>query len=335
MRVRPIECDQLAGLFPQLAELLEIGENQRDLTLATLEWFFFRNPAGDGLYAGAFEGEKLAGVASIAPKRFRIGGREVLAAEIGRTMTHAAFRGRGIFSRLVEYLIAQAGDRGYAFLYGTPNQASGEIYLGKLGWSSLFRWERSARPLVWADHPMVPSRVRWAAPMVQPLWNLIFPLRSRATDCTVDDTAHADVAGLVDQACAIDRGGGYTEWRFDRPGHSYKHVHCWRGDGILIGWAVAKLVEDEQRRRVHIGDWWTSPDRAALRGLLAGAVDLAQELSATELYVADRRRGTPRVDRSLGFLTRASRMPVIAFPLNHGVEDLQRWDFRDADADMY
>jgi GNAT superfamily N-acetyltransferase len=213
LSVRPIAREQLDGLYPQLAELLEVGGDERTFTIATLDWFFFSNPAGDGVYAGAFENDKLVGVASITPKPFRIDGQNVLGGEIGRVMTHAAFRGRGVFSMLVESLVAAARERGYAFLYATPNQASGRIFIGKLGWSILFHWDRSARPLAWGNHPMLPAPARRAAPLIKPAWNVAFPLRASGTKCTVDDMASPDVADLVDASCAIARSAAYLNWR--------------------------------------------------------------------------------------------------------------------------
>jgi GNAT superfamily N-acetyltransferase len=333
IEILPIARAELDGLYPQLAELLEVDETARAATIATLDWFFFRNPAGDGVYAGAFEDGKLAGVASITPKPFLIARRPALAGELGRAMTHAAFRGRGIFSRLVAYLVGEARERDYAFLYGTPNEASGRLY-SKLGWTALFHWDRSARPLLWTDHPMLPLPARRAAPLMRPAWNIAFPLRSpRWMDCTVDPSPDAQAGRLLAADCALDRGGAYLQWRFARPGGTYHHLHCRRSDGELVGWAAASFVRDGDRRRMRIGDWWARPN--ALRGLLAGARDLAQELEATEIYAAGRRPGGPRIDRGYGFTVRPSRMPVVALPLHCGIDELARWDYREADADMF
>ena len=336
--VRRMAYKDLAEIYPQFAQLMGTGEPARAMTLATLEWFFRSNPAGQSVCAGAFDGDKLVCVTSIVPKPFCIGGEAVTAAEVSAATTDAAYRGRGLFSRLVTFLIEDARDSGYAFLYATPNPASGRIFLGKLGFTPLFHWNRSARAVAWNAHPSLPGLVRRVAPVMQPAWEAAFPLRARNTACTTDDRAHSEVVGLAkanDARCAVDRTAEYLDWRYSRPGRTYGHLHCRRDDGALVGWAATAFIREGERRRIRIGDWWTTPDRSSLHGLLAGARDLAGELGATELYIAGRRPTGPEPDRRYGFVTRASQRPVIGFSLHMDVSGLHDWDYREADADMF
>lgn len=336
IEVRSIAREELDELYPQLAALT--GADDRALTLAEYDWFFFRNPAGAGVCGGAFEGDRLVGVTSIAPKRMRVGGKSVKAGEVSRATTEPALRGRGLFSKLVGFLTEQARERDYGFLYATPNANSGPIFLGRLGFEPMFHWDRSARALAWGEHPTMPGPARPLARVLQPAWDVVFPLRRGGTVCTVDDHALAAVGQLANPdggRCVVDRTEAYLSWRYERPGRTYRHVHCRTEDGTLVGWAAASFVEEGLRRRLHVGDWWTAPQRNALPGLLAGTRELARESGATELYVAGRRPTSPKPDRRRGFVTRPSQRPVIGLSLHLDVGALQNWDYREADADMF
>ena len=340
VNIRPIEPQELEHLYPDLAELLEIGEESRTETLAVLNWFFFRNPFGNGIYAGAFDNEKLVGVASISPKPMYIRGEAVIAAEIGRTMTHASYRGRGIFSKLVAYLTAQAFERGYALLYGMPNTASGRIYIGRLGWKPLFHWNRAMRPLIWRNNSQLPPLARKTGSALGPLWDGFFPLRGGGLAISVAHTIDPGLADLATRTrtpstCAIDRHAAYLRWRFERPNVIYHHIYCRRGDGTLVGWAAGRCITHSGRDRFHLGDWLVSPGRDHLKSLLTGAFHLAHELQATDLYIAGRTVDGRAPDLRLGFIRRRSHAPIIGLSLAKDINTVNDWDYRDADADMF
>ena len=151
IEIRHILKRDFPEVIGDLAEIQGWSVEQRESELDVLDWWFFRNPLGDGIYAGAFEGDRLAAVASITPKSFRIDGELVLGAEIGRTMTHSDFRGQGLFTQLVEHLIGECRSRGIEIVFGTPNEASGRIYIGRLGWTPIFHPDRFLRPLDWGN----------------------------------------------------------------------------------------------------------------------------------------------------------------------------------------
>ena len=261
-------------------------------------------------------------------------------AEGSRAVTHEDFRGRGIFPQLVRFLAAEARRRGYAILYATPHPGSAPLFIERLKFQPMFHWSRAMRPLAWKHVALLPKPMRGAAWALQPAWELAFPLHGHRLDVRVGEIADPGVAELAEHVrpiteCVIDRDESYLRWRFARPGIAYHHVHCRRSDGALVGWAAARYVQQGERKRLHVGDWLAAPGHGHLRGVLAGARDLARELGATELYVAGRCVGGPGPDRRRGFLTRPSQMPVVGLGLEQSVEVFKSWDYREADADMF
>ncbi len=342
LEIRPIPRDGLSSVMEDFAEIEDILPEERDLALAVLDWWYFENPVGEGVYVGAFEGSKLVGMAGITPKRFSIRGRPVVGAEIGRTITHANFRGRGIFSKLVKFLVNEADRRDYRMVYGTPNEASGHTYLGKLDFSAFFHWNRFLRPVDWKKQPQVLGGVgRAIAPIVGRVWNLLFPLGSGFHDYTVEPAVREELClflrdATADVGCVLERSPEYLRWRFARPDRKYEHVYLWDREGRLRGWAVVLFVLVEGRQRAHIGDFWVHPwTTKNLRALITAVRNESLRRNAVEIYIGSRTRETSGLRPPTGFLSQKSAMPLIAISPAGGLLEFESWEYRDADADMY
>jgi GNAT superfamily N-acetyltransferase len=77
----------------------------------------------------------------IFPIRVKIGGRIVLAAQSGDTMTHKDHQGKGLFTGLAKQTYETAKEEGVAFVFGFPNQNSAPGFFRKLNWKPLPRFE--------------------------------------------------------------------------------------------------------------------------------------------------------------------------------------------------
>lgn len=268
-----------------------------------------------------------------------------MGAEIGRTITHPDSRGMGVFSSLVRYLVKSASERGYHVIYGTPNQASGKIYLGRLDFVSLFHWDRLVRPINWAHFgslAWMPGRV--VASAFGSIYNLLFPLRLGDYQYSVDNHIQPDLKTLVAQACHdsrcfIDRTSDYLQWRFAPLGREHLQVYVRDKSGELRGWAAVRYITTSDTRftRVHVGDFWINPqDKSILKALMAAIMIEGQKRGVDMIYVVSRTKETFHSYRSLGFFPRPSIMPVIAFaPTGYDLKKIQRWEYRDSDADMF
>jgi GNAT superfamily N-acetyltransferase len=353
LEIRTVGRDGLDALFDGLVPIRQYREAQRASVIADIRWWTFENPVGEGIQAGLYEGDTLAGVANITPKPFLHRGSPVLLAEIGGTETSPDFRGRGVFSQLVEFLVAAARERGYAGLYGTPNEASGRIYMGKLGWTGVFHWQRQLRLVRWTGareliEPRLPSRFRGAAGLASTAARLAGPAWDAALGLLAPSAAHSassdvapDLAPFLSKAVrgaglVLDRGDAYLRWRYGRPGRIYRHVYVRSRSGDLLGWAVyLQGVSPNGRARASVSDYWVEPWTAEnLRALIHAVFRDARAQGLEQLYVMSRPARNPIIGWREGFISSPSLMPVIAMPLALGLDAFAPWDYRDGDADM-
>ncbi|MDX6664985.1 MAG: hypothetical protein QOG68_1191, partial [Solirubrobacteraceae bacterium] len=149
MQPRLAEPGDVARVARQWAAITDVEDSQelQETIASRLGWWLGDTPSGPGSLAVVEEGATILGVAGWCPKQLLSGGEPILGAEIGTTMTAPQARGRGVFSSLVRFLVAEAERRGVRAIYGTPNAASGAPYVGKLDFKGIWPWVRWIRPL--------------------------------------------------------------------------------------------------------------------------------------------------------------------------------------------
>ena len=313
------------------------------MCLRGIDWWFFQNPWGNGIYAGAFSNSKLAGVASLTPKRFIVGGQPLMGAEIGGTMTHRAFRGKGIFSLLVKHLLDAARERGYEVVFGTPNEASGRIYLDRLDFKSIFEFERFVRPLAWRRFGSPGGKIgESVAAAVGATVDRLVPLKLGNYRYSAGVEVESDLEEFLARACELSdcylqRTADYVRWRLSSPEREYIHIYLRSTTDELHGWAAVRLIDHAGKRRGHIGDLWTHPkEPSTVRSLLGAVVLEARKRDMDEIYGISRSPDGNSAIPSHRFVRRRSLMPVIAFaPSGFDLSQLDGWEYRDSDADMF
>jgi GNAT superfamily N-acetyltransferase len=357
LKIRVIHREDLDRLFDGLIPIRNYAEADRRLVVDDMAWWLFENPSGNGVQAAVYDGDTLAGIAYITPKPFVLDGEPTLLAEIGGTETSKAYQGRGIFSMLVGFLTERANERGYAAIYGTPNEASGRIYLGKLGFTGLFHWDRHLRPIDWGKVTLPVSRLRHLgrglAEFAERAAHAGARLGGAAWDATLSLAAVSDGASVIPlldpavpplllnaargQPVLVQRDAAYLSWRFSRPGRVYRHVLSRDSGGSPRGWATfAITTTGDTRTRAHVGDYAVHPwTRENLRALMQGVFYVARTEGLSEVYVSGRATRGPRLGPLFGYASTKSAMPVIVKSLQGDVERFTNWDYRDSDADMF
>jgi hypothetical protein len=149
-------------------------------------------------------------------------------------------------------------------------------------------------------------------------------------------TAFVERAGTR-SPCLLERSRTYVAWRASRPGHRYVNIYVRDAGHNLVAWALARLPTPGASDRLYVGDYLLAdakpPVRAALWAAVRGACDPSQ---ARWLAVIDRPSHTPVADTRLGFVSRAAATPLVAHSHSKDVlATLRRWDYRDADVDMF
>lgn len=319
------------------------GVRPEDFDVDFMDWWFFQNPTHEGLLAGVFDADKLVGYVGFAAQHLRVKGRRVSAAILSSAFTHPDYRGKGLFQRLIRYLVEVAGERGHEAVFGWPNEAALRIYLGRLGFSALFPVDRSARPVSFG-----PLGARFGktgvfiATCAGAALDRVLPLRLGRHRYEIGPASEHEWEGLMARVlagsdCMLERPRAYVRFRLSRPRREYIEVLLRDERGVLRAWAAARLPVPGEPSRLHVGDFLVDPrSRGALRALFAACAMEARRRSLEQVYTIAR---SPRVGSSLtalGFLSRRSSTPIVAIATSGA--DLSRyraWEYRDADMDMF
>ncbi|MDI1448102.1 GNAT family N-acetyltransferase [Polyangium sp. 6x1] len=339
--VRAIARGEVREHVASFAQLHGVRPEEFDADF--MDWWFFQNPTHDGLLSGAFDGDKLVGYVGFAAQHLRVEGRRVSAAILSSAFTHPDYRGKGLFQRLIRFLVEAAGARGHEAVFGWPNETALRIYLGRLGFSAMFSVDRSARPVSWG-----PLGARFGAPgvfaatCVGAAFDRMLPLRLGRYRYEVGPPGEEEWQGfmarvLADSDCVLERPHAYVRWRLSRPRREYIEVRILDEGHTLRGWAAARLPIPGEPQRLHVGDFLVAPrSRGAPRALFAACAMEARRHSLEQVYTIARSARIGGSLASLGFLSRRSTTPIVAIATSNADLSLyRRWEYRDADMDMF
>ncbi|MDI1433157.1 GNAT family N-acetyltransferase [Polyangium sorediatum] len=308
-----------------------------------MDWWFFQNPTHEGLLAGAFDGDRLVGYVGFAAQHFLVQGRRVSAAILSSAFTHPDYRGKGLFQRLIRFLVEAAGTRGHEAVFGWPNETALRIYLGRLGFSAMFPVDRSARPVSWGPlgARFGPQGV-FAAECAGAAFDRMLPLRLGRYRYEIGPPGEHEWQGFMARVlaasdCMLERPHAYVRWRLARPRRDYIEVLLRDEAGVLRAWASARLPIPGEPPRLHIGDSLVDPrSRGALRALFAACVMEARHCGLEQVYTIARSARLGSSLAALGFLSRRSTTPIVAIATSNADLSLyQGWEYRDADMDMF
>src|ERR1700682_4812814 len=130
--------DDLAGIGEFLQELggpyfsanRFPGKSARDY----YDWKYFGNRQAKAIVGVAVAGERIVSTVAATVKPLQVAGRRLVAYELGDFLTASDFRGRGLFSQLVQMVCKEAAARGASLVYVQPNEISFPLLM-KLGFA--------------------------------------------------------------------------------------------------------------------------------------------------------------------------------------------------------
>jgi GNAT superfamily N-acetyltransferase len=142
------------GDIPSIVALLKIslGESLMPKSEAYWHWKHQDNPFGASLVMLSCEGDTLVGLRAFMRWQWKVDGQRLDAVRPVDTATHPDYQRRGIFRKLTQAALEQSQQRGYHFVYNTPNTSSKPGYL-KMGWTEAGKLPidlRAARPVLMA-----------------------------------------------------------------------------------------------------------------------------------------------------------------------------------------
>jgi GNAT superfamily N-acetyltransferase len=242
-------------------------------------WKYFANPLGDAIVGIATAADSVVSVVAATPKRIWLSGKTVLAYELGDFLTDENYRGRGLFSQLIELVCREAGAHGSPLVYVRPNDVSFPILVGKLSFHEAQRID--ARRFVVPSHTLsrktgIPAGLLRLSGMDWLLQRRCIP-RSPGGAVTVvpverfgEETDQLWQRASAGYDFALMRDSSYLNWRFSDCPTRYQ---MWLA--LRNGQAVGFLVTSANRTvpTAALVDLFTeSRDGEAVRALLATGI---------------------------------------------------------------
>lgn len=219
------------------------------MSLDFWKWRYLDHPAGGPLIMLAWDGDRLAAHYAASRAPLVVNGETRPAALSMTTMTHADYRGQGLFEQTASALYGQMADEGLFAVWGFPNRNSNPSFRRKLGWDAI------------ADISVMSRDLRDGE---------TFPDSSLTEVSHIDsrfDTVRPPTVGLRGA-----HGSRLLSWRIDRnPANRYLKLVLPSGDG-LDGYAILKSYKETEFDLVLLA----ATDAKAYPDLIAGCLSAVQ-----------------------------------------------------------
>ncbi len=276
---RPEDLHEIGRLLPQVAGPL-FPERFPGKTAADFcRWKYFSNPTGDAAVGVAVKGNRVVSIVAGTPKRIEVNSKAVLAFELGDFITDSEYRKRGLFSRLIQFVCNEAGNRGAGFVYVRPNEISFAV-LAK-GLSFVETQKLGARRYV-APSGLIYRKVG-LSPRVSRILGVDWIARRLVLPSSDSSVSVQRLAGSLSEmdefwesvrrgySFALVRDNKYLNWRYVNCPTRYQLWIAHRGDHTA-GYLVSLVSPAE--RIGHIVDFFTeAEDMGAAAALLRTAMD--------------------------------------------------------------
>lgn len=209
-------------------ELMRLGLGARVPRRPELwHWKHRANPFGKSFGLLAEAGDQPVALRMFLRWCFRGQGRTITAARAVDTVTHPAWQGRGLFTRLTRRGLGQLEASGVALVFNTPNRKSRPGYL-KLGWRGAGRLPLMVRVL----RPLrLPIALLTRSRETNPQLDLagFCPAKEWLTSSEVESFGRG---GIPESRWQTPRSAAYLRWRYgDVPGFRYAVLEAARRGG--------------------------------------------------------------------------------------------------------
>jgi GNAT superfamily N-acetyltransferase len=249
------------------------------------DWKCYQNPAAQGEIWVAEDGDAVVGMKSMIPKRMKILGQYLLAAETGDTFTHPDHQRKGIFSSLFKAADENGIDSKLDFIYGSPNENSLPAYEKRLNYAQIpLRLRMKVKPVYVESYlksklrftPLVKIGCR-AVELVSKAMSTIGLAGGRKSEITIsrESTFSADIDDLWQSAAGdydvmLVRSQEFLRWRYVENPDKYSIFIARDKRHALLGYLVSKLVISGDKRTGYIADFFTEGNNpAAFKTLLS------------------------------------------------------------------
>ena len=322
----------------RLAEQRELFEDafpeNKGLAPASVEayrWKFHGFPAEPQSYEYmASENGEMLGYYAAIPYAYRIAGRQRRVGMACDVMTHSRARGKGVFTKLGEYSLAQMKAAGVDFMTGYPIRP--EVMGGhmRVGWKVAFELPMYLRPL--RTNAILASRgLGWLAPVANigaGVYQAALAARQKGGPYRARTGSPSKLLADPGFGAFVDRWSGsvpnhllktpeFYAWRLGAPDTSYQAFIVHR-DGQLVASAIAREDELHEIPSFALLDLMVAPGEQAALPALYASIDQEARRRGAEALVTMMSRHSAKQYRlaRYGFLKSPFTFKLIVRSLN-------------------
>jgi len=243
---RMYDSDDLSGCL----DLIQAGHDS-SFSTERFRWLHEQGPGGPSRIALCLAAGQIVGIYSVVPKKMRWHNRQLVGGRDVDPVVHPAFRGQGIFTRLLDFGLEHFEGLDLYFNFANSASAAG---FAKCGWRILPPLEDRVRQL---GYESISSRAFlmwiWSC-FLRPASNQTLTRRVTANELTAilaEDTRFlAPMA--TGQRAAVVRDAKYLRWRYlNHPLHQYDYYFS-EPTAESLGIVVCR--SDERSGRVEVID---------------------------------------------------------------------------------
>jgi len=297
-----------------------------DIPPAYWRWRYYENPAGVSGIAIALEGDEIVGLMSAYAVPFRVGGRTLVASQMGHNDVLRSHRSANAYFLLSTTVFRELVDgRGFEFCYGVSIKETRDLSVVMMGFEEVGPIAKLVKIL----NPVPHLRKKWRLPLPRALGALAMLGRRGAARTLrgLDASPFEHFSEIGDgswtdahreKVCA-SRDPPYLEWRYVRcPLRHYQKLQL-RSDRGLVGFLVHHPYEEHGVRYGVLDECFGLEEAGtALLVDLAVAELRARDVDAIVAWAAPS-TGLYRALRERGFAARPSPRSLIVRPLADGI----------------
>ncbi|MFB5662616.1 GNAT family N-acetyltransferase [Alteribacillus sp. HJP-4] len=266
------------------------------------------------------------------------------------TMVDPDARGRGIYKRLNEKMIAKATEEGIFLLYGFPAEKAKDLlisYTGAVHIGNISRYTLITNPAALAGaflkaaKPFIPAgelfkKVKYArvTKTLSPGWTVE---EADNIDSSFDKLAE-DLKSL--RPVMLKRDADFLKWRyFSHPENSYKLLALWNNRELKGFVVVKKETKTTSKGSVYIGsivDWLAYPEDHIWDYLVTAALEQLKNTAYIQTWVLPETEAARSLKRG-AFKEKDQPMPIVAHFLQETSSFMEKdsWWITQGDVDSF
>jgi N-acetylglutamate synthase-like GNAT family acetyltransferase len=243
--------------MPSIISLLKasLGEGLMPKSAGYWQWKHEQNPFGTSPVLIATEDDKIIGVRAFMRWRWLKGDQCLESIRAVDTATHPLHQGKGIFSKLTKALLDECREKGWHFVFNTPNEKSKPGYL-KMGWQEAGK---------------LPVNLRMVRPF-HAIANVAFKnaetLQEKDNGSVVHYLSHPGLSQLISDnrkhyhnRIVTDHTVDSLRWRYENVPVAQYFAAATEGQGKLFNLFFYRIKPTRIGRELRITDFYITTDQ--------------------------------------------------------------------------